>query len=175
LPKQDLLDNEVSAEEMAEALQFQLRRLEAMRDAADRLMTRPILGQGVFARGDPEGLSIATSTTYDVNLIDLLKAYGDIKKREDSKNYDLPVYHLMSMDNALQRMTRMLGRLPKSGMKSVWATLDSFLPEGIKNRLYGRSALTSTLTAGLELAKQGRLEIRQDGLFKPIYVRGLNE
>jgi len=27
------------------------------------------------------------------------------------------------------------------------------------------------LTAGLEMAKQGHIEIRQDGLFRPIYLR----
>ncbi len=175
LPRDDLLDEEVSAEEMAEALQFQLRRLEAIRNAADRLLARPQLGQNVFARTEKEELPISTSVTYDVSLIDILTSYGDIKRREASKNYDLPVYHLMSMDNALQRMTQMLGRLPKSGMKSVWATLESFIPSGIKNKLYGRSAMTSTLTAGLELAKQGRLEIRQEGLYKPIYIRGLHD
>ena len=67
----------------------------------------------------------------------------------------------------------MLGRLPRQGIKSVWAALESFLPEGIRNRLFGRSALASMLTAGLELVRQGRLEIRQDGLFRPIYVRAL--
>jgi segregation and condensation protein A len=175
LPKEDLLDTEPSAEEMAEALQFQLRRREAMQGAAEKLMAKPQLGRGIYARGAPEGLSTQTTTTYDVNLIDLLKAYGDIKQRIEGKNYDLPTFHLMSMDNALQRMTKMLGRLPKSGMHSVWTTLESFIPENIKTRLYGRSALTSMLSAGLELAKQGRLEIRQEGLYKPIYMRGIDE
>lgn len=174
LPKEDLLDNEPSAEEMAEALQFQLRRREAMQMAAEKLMTKPQLGSGIYARGAPEGLPTQTSTTYDVALIDLLKAYGDIKQRSAGQHYDLPSFHLMSMDNALQRMTRMLGRLPKSGMNSVWTTFESFLPEDIKTRLYGRSALTSMLSAGLELAKQGRLEMRQEGLYKPIYMRGID-
>lgn len=174
LPQENTLE-EASAEEMAEALQFQLRRLEAMQNAGEALMKRPQLGDGIYARGMAEGLATKTSVDYDVSLIDLLKGYGDIKFRKDSQNYDLPVYHLMSMDNAMSRMTKMLGRLPKSGMRSVWATLDSFIPEGIKNKLYGRSAIASTLTAGLELAKQGKLEIRQEGLFKPIYVRGVND
>ncbi len=173
LPKENTLE-EASAEDMAEALSFQLRRLEAMQNAGQMLMDRPRLGDGIFARGMSEGLKTTTSITYDVSLIDILKGYGDIKFRKDSQNYDLPVYQLMSMDNAMIRMTKMLGRLPKSGMNSVWATLESFIPEGIKNRLYGKSAVASTFTAGLELAKQGRLEIRQEGLFKPIYVRGVN-
>jgi segregation and condensation protein A len=36
-----------------------------------------------------------------------------------------------------------------------------------------RSALASTFLASLELTKAGRLELRQDGAFAPIYIRRL--
>ncbi|MEZ5918823.1 MAG: ScpA family protein [Alphaproteobacteria bacterium] len=162
---------EPGAEEMAEALQFQLRRLEAMQKAAEKLTARPQLGQDVFARGMPESVQTRTHTRWDVTLYDLLKAYGDIERRKESGHYELPVFNLMSAEDAMSRVTRMLGKLPRKGLNSVWTTLESFMPEGIKDRIFGRSALASTLTAGLELAKQGKLEIRQDGLFRPIYLR----
>jgi len=171
LPREDE-SVDPSAEEMAEALQFQLRRLEAMQEAAEKLQERPQLGQGVFARGAPEGISVTTRAQWDVSLVDMLRAYGDIKKRGEDAHYDLPEFTLMSAEDAMSRVTRMLGKLPRKGMHSVWTTLESFIPDGIKDRLYGRSALASTFTAGLELAKQGKLEIKQDGLFRPIYLRG---
>lgn len=174
LPREDE-SVDPTAEEMAEALQFQLRRLEAMQRAADKLMEQPQLGQSVFARGQPEGLQIKTSTRWDVSLYDFLKAYGDIQRRHDDSNYDLPEFNLMSTDNAMSRLTRMLGALPRKGMSSVWTTLESFLPEGIKDKLFGRSAMASTFTAGLELAKQGKLEIKQDGLFRPVYMRAIGD
>jgi len=174
LPKEDN-EEEASAEEMAAALQFQLQRLEAMQAAAEQLQERPQLGRSVFARGMPEGLSTKTQTHWDVGLYDLFKAYGDIHRRQQPQGYDLPEFHLMSAEGAMERMTKMLGNLPRKGMRTVWTTLQSFLPEGIKDRLYGRSALASTFTAGLELVKQGKLEIKQDGLFRPIYMRGLND
>jgi segregation and condensation protein A len=164
-------DPDPSAAEMAEALQFQLRRLEAMRAAVEKFKALPQLGRNVFARGMPEPLQINTSMTWDVTLYDVLKAYGDIQRRAKDSHYELPEFRLMSMDSAMDRLTRMLGKLPRSGLHSVWTTLESFIPEGVKNRLYGRSALASTFTAGLELAKQGKLEIRQDGLFRPVYLR----
>ena len=170
LPK----DNESpdpSAAEMAEALQFQLRRLEAMQNAAEKLMKLPQLGQDVFVRGAPEGLPIKTQARWDVSLYHVLKAYGDIKRRAEHSTYDLPIFRLMSTEDAINRLSRMLGQLPRTGLQSVWATLESFIPEGIKDKLFGRSALASTLTASLELAKQGKLEIKQDGLFRPIYMR----
>lgn len=175
LPKEETAENEPSAAEMAEALQFQLRRLEAMQNAGKGLEQRPQLGQSVFVRGMPEGLVIKNNTSWDANLYDLLKTYGDIHRRKDSSKYDLPVFNLMSTDDALTRLTRMLGQLPRKGLHSAWTTLESFLPEGIKDRLFGRSALASMLTASLEMAKQGQLEIKQDGLFRPVYMRGLSK
>ena len=172
LPK-DETSEEPSAEEIAEALQFQLVRLEAMQKAALALQDLPQLGEAVFVRGMPEGIEVRSNTQWDVSLYDMLKTYGDIHRRKDATSYDLPKFTLMSMDEAIERLGRMLGQLPRKGMQSAWATLESFMPEGIKDRLYGRSSLASTLTASLEMAKQGRVEIRQDGLFRPVYMRAI--
>ncbi|MBX2833560.1 MAG: segregation/condensation protein A [Micavibrio sp.] len=169
----DEQSDELSAEEMAEALQFQLRRLEAMQHIGEQLMARPQLGQNVFARGAPEGLKLSTRAKWDVGIYDILKSYGDIRKRAEDTNYDLPVFHLMSMENAMARMKKMFGGLPRSGINSVWTTLTSFIPDNIKDRLYQRSALASSFTAGLELCKQGKVEIKQDGLFRPVYMRSI--
>ena len=162
---------EVDAETMAEALQFQLRRLEAMQQASEELFGLPQLGQDIFPRGMPEGLTTKMDTTYDASLYDLLKSYGDIERRQEFTNYELPTFSLMSMEVAMQRMTKMLGKLPRKGPWSVWTTLHSFIPEGVKDKLYVRSAMASCFTVGLELAKQGKVEIKQDGLFRPIYLR----
>ncbi len=164
-------DEELSAEEMAEALQFQLRRLEAMQKMAETLMARPQLGQGIYGRGMPEGLSVKTQTRWHVDLYDVLSAYGDIRRREEGSQYDLPEFRLMSMDSAMERLKKMLGHLPRKGAMSVWTTLQSFLPEGVKDKLYLRSSMASMFTASLELVKQGALEIKQDAAFKPIYMR----
>lgn len=170
LPKEENSD-EPSAEDIAQALQFQLQRLEAMQKAADKLLALPQLGQEIFARGQPEGLEMKTVTRWNVSLYDMLKAYGDIERRKEASHYDMPTFDLMSTDSAMSRLSKMLGNLPKKDTHSVWATLHSFMPEDIEDSLYGRSTLASTFTAGLELAKQGGLEFRQDGLFRPIYMR----
>jgi segregation and condensation protein A len=174
LPREDG-QAEPDAAAMAEALQFQLRRLEAMRKAAEDLWALPQLGQDIFPRGMAEGLRTVNRMVWDISLYDLLKAYGDIRRRQEGSNYELPTFHLMSMETAFERMTKMLGKLPRKGMHSVWTTLQSFLPEGVKDRLYVRSSLASLFTASLELAKQGKVEIRQDGLYRPVYLRAVED
>jgi len=174
LPK-DETDEEPSAEDMAQALQFQLQRLEAMQNAAQMLSGRPQLGADIFARGQTQEFDTKTITTWKVNLYDLLQAYGAIERRKKDSHYDLPEFRLMSTERAMSSLSQMLGALPKKGLNSVWATLHSFIPDTDEDILYARSTLASTFTAGLELAKQGQLEFRQESLFKPIYMRSRGE
>ena len=174
LPQEKKEGDEYSGEQMAEALQFQLRRLEAMRDLGQKIMQRPQLGVNVFPRGMGEGLKTRFETHWEVELYDLLKAYGDISRRKEYETYDLPTFNILSMEDAANNLAKMLGNLPRSGPNSVWTTLQSFIPEDITDPLLVRSTVASTFTAGLEMAKQGKLEIRQDGAFKPIYLRTAN-
>lgn len=171
LPREKTNENGPTAEQMAEALQFQLRRLEAMQNTAKTLFALPQLGKGIYARGMPEGLSVKTHITWDVGLYDLLKAYGDIKRRQEYSTYELPTFSIMSLQEGLERVARMLGALPRNGPYSAWITLQSLIPEGVRDRLYARSSLASMLTAGLEMVKQGKAELKQDGAFRPIYIR----
>ena len=163
------------AHAIAEALQFQLRRLEAMKLSAEKIFGLPQLGQGIYRRGMPEGLHTTYNSIYDLSLIDLLRSYGDIKRRAEGSHYELPSFKLMSMEYAMERMTSMLGKLPRNGPYSVWTTLESFMPEKNKNALYNKSSLASLLTVTLELAKQGKIEVRQDGPFRPVYMRATAE
>lgn len=172
LPKEEKEDDTPDAQEMAEALAFQLQRLESIQARAKELFARPKLGQDIFLRGMPEGLKLTRKASFDCSLYDLIQAYGDIQRRTEHSEYRIAPFKLMSLDNAVERMTRMLGQLPKKGRGTVWASLEQFLPDDAQDALMGRSAMASLFTAGLELSKQGQIELRQDGAFKPIYLRG---
>lgn len=75
-------DGEPDGEELAQDLAFRLRRLEAMREAADRLFDRPRLGLHVFARGAPEVTVVRAARTWKGSLYDLLAAYGQVRQDE---------------------------------------------------------------------------------------------
>ncbi len=172
LPRDESKPDEPSAAQMAEALSFQLRRLEAMRKAATLMKQLPKLGFIRFARGSREELPVHITSNWAVSLYDILKAYGDIRQRKEDRSYSLPTYNLMSMDDAMIRLGKMLGNLPRTGPYSAWTTLASFLPDTAQSPgLYARSSMASLFTAGLEFAKQGQIELRQDGPFRPIYLR----
>ncbi|MEI8393474.1 MAG: ScpA family protein [Rhodospirillaceae bacterium] len=165
LPEPEGTDEEPAGADLAAALAFQLRRLEVMREMGAKLIARPRLGRDRFPRGAPEGLAIEKNAVFQVTLYDLLKAYGEHRQREEAATLTIRPIDLYSLDEALQRLNELLGELPD------WATLASFLPARSSNSLLGRSALAAHFAATLELVKAGRIEVRQDGAFAPLWLR----
>jgi segregation and condensation protein A len=156
---------EPSADAMASALQFQLRRLEAMQDAGVRLMARPLLGRDVFARGAPEGVKVIVEESLEPNLYELLKAYGSIRGKDDGAVLEIAASELYSMEVAMVRLKEMLGGIPE------WTEITALLPKDLRDTLITRSALAATFAASLELVREGLAQLRQTAAFAPIYLR----
>jgi segregation and condensation protein A len=158
-------DDEPSGAELAAELEHRLRLLEAMQIAGGRLMARPRTGQDVFLRGAPEGLAVIAVPVYELGLYELLRAYGEGRRRTTAAVLTIEPAEFHSMDEALKRLARFLGHVPD------WRELTSFLPEELRGEIFLRSALAATFAATLELARSGRIELRQDRAFGPIYLR----
>ena len=163
-------EDEPSGEELALALQFQLKRLEAMQEAGARLMARDQLGQDFFGRGVEEKFKTSQKTIFDVTLFDLLKAYGSQSNRNRGDGtLHIEAWNLHSVDDALERLHQVVGKLPD------WSVLSKFLPAGLQQGLTYRSAVASTFAASLEMVREGKLRIRQDGVFGPIFLRSSSQ
>ncbi len=158
-------DEEPSGPELAEALAFQLRRLEAMQEAGSNVMALPRLGVDIFPRGSPEGVEVIRTPVYQLSLYELLKAYGEQQRRQHTGTLEIAPTVLYSVDDALERLGGLLGGMPD------WKTLMQFLPDNLAPGVIGRSAVAATFAAALELARSGRIQLRQSGAFGPIYVR----
>lgn len=163
---------EPEVEEIAAHLAFRLERLEAMRRAVDGLMRLPKTGQAIFVRGQPEGLRSRTSPIFEAEMFDLLKAYGTSRSRAAIRNHKLVKPRVMSLDDARTRLRRALSA---TGIDlSDWVELDGLLPDGADIGAKGvpqASVKASSLLAGLELAKEGEIELRQLKAFAPIFLR----
>ena len=165
LPEPPAEDDGPSGAELAAALAHRLRLLEAMQRAGASLMARPLLGREVFLRGAPEGLPTVARPVYETSLFELLAAYGEGRNRAERQVLTIaaPVFH--SLDAALQRLGEFVGQVPD------WRELSAFLPEELRGGVYRRSALAATFAATLELVRAGRIELRQDRAFGPLYLR----
>jgi segregation and condensation protein A len=164
LPPPDVEEGPSGAE-MAARLAFQLQRLEAMRNAAQQIFRRPRLGVNVFMRGKPEGIRLIKTSNYSGTLYDLLKSYSDQRLKTHMPVWEPPKLPIMAIEVARHRLESMLG------MMMDWGRIESFLQREHLTGASRRSVLASTLSAALELAKEGRIEIRQSGAFGPLFVR----
>ncbi len=162
LPRDPTVDP--SPEELALRLQIRLQRLDAMREAGGRLMARDRIGRDVFLRGAPEGLRVVRKSLWDADLYELITAYGAVMARTRPVTHQVLRRPVMALDEALHRVEAMLGQ------KIDWMRIEAFLP-AITDPTLRRSALASSFVAALELARQGKAELKQDKAFAPLFVR----
>ena len=163
LPQEE--DDEPSGEELAAALRFRLQQLEAMRQAATRLVNRNRLGRDVFARGAPEDMNVRVNSRISTTLYDLLKAYATIRQADMVSPHTVEKRRVWSLEDARSALTRLLGESPD------WTRFESFLDRFAVPRNERRSAMATTFAAGLELVREGALELQQAEPFAPLFVR----
>lgn len=165
LPDPPAAEDEPSAAELAAALSQRLQLLAAMQKAGAALMARPQLGRDVFARGAPEGLTALDRPIYALTLYDLLSAYGAEHRRRNAQVLTILPAEFHSPNDALRHLAQYLGQVPE------WRELMQFLPDELRGGVFRRSALAAAFAASLELTRAGRIELRQDRPFGPIYLR----
>jgi segregation and condensation protein A len=158
-------DDEPTGEMMAALLQFRLKRLEAMRLAAQRLMSRPLLGQRVFARGAPEPVTVARHAQWEASLFDLLKAYATQRERGIPTDYTPFERRVWSLQEAREILTRLIGD------NMDWVPLDAYLAQYLDVPEERATAIASTFASSLELVRLGQVEIRQSLAFGPLLLR----
>ncbi len=159
-------DEEPDAADLAEILAFRLAKLDAMRRMSEALMALPRTGRDVFGRGDPEAKLIRAEARYDTDLYQLVRAYADQRQRVIGRRYDpgrrIEAYPLEAARGRLRHLIAVL---------DDWTPLGGVAPQAFGEGPTRASYVASTLSAGLELVKEGELEARQLEAFAEIYLR----
>ena len=157
-----------SGEDLAAHLAYQLERLQAMRDAAARLMALDQKGKDFFPRGEIETVERKRTVTFTATLLDLMQAYARIRTKDEFRPFVLDRKNIFTMEEALARLK------PLVGYAGEWTDLMSYLPDGWElDPARRRSATAATFAASLELVKSGRIRIRQPETFAPIQIRAM--
>ena len=154
-----------SGEEMAGQLAFRLQRLDAMREAAARLMARDRLGRSVFGRGAPEMIRIVKNEAWAVSMFDLLRAYADQRKRSVQSHMTVARRQVWSIKEARQKLETIMGAIPD------WSALDTLVRKYAAGPEDARTVTAASLGAVLEMARDGRLELQQAEPYAKVYVR----
>lgn len=161
-------DDEPSGEELAAALAFRLRRLEAMRDRAAVLMARPRVGRDHLLRGAPEATAAVVRPKWEASLYDLLSAYADFRQRGMITEVRVAARAVWSLADAREILERLIGPL------ADWMPLDRLVAphQTAATRV---TLIASTFAASLEMAREGLLDLSQAEPFAPLMVRARAE
>jgi segregation and condensation protein A len=166
LPEQPTEEGDLTPQDMADILAFQLRRLEAIRKVGEALLQRPMLKREFFKGADKGESFLKTQLTFDLNFHDLINAYGRIVAEREAAFYQPKTRKLFKIEDALERLATMIG------LAKDWISIDAFMPlEELADYLVKKSGISSTFGAFLELAKQGQVFLRQEKNFAPIFMR----
>ena len=168
LPKKARADDPAGdPEDVAAQLAFRLAKLDAMRRVIETLKGRPQLGRDVFMRGDPEAVTVHSTARYADDLFGLVKAYAQQRTREAGRTY-APTSRVEAfpLEAARHRLREILPEL------DAWASLSVIAPHPTGGEGPSRASyVASTLSAGLEMVKEGVLEARQLEAFAELYLR----
>ena len=156
-----------SAEEMATALANRLRRLEAIREAANRLMNRPQFQRDIFPRGNPEAIAEIRHPKYTATLYDLLTAYAAQRQSRVLASVHLAKRTVWSLAEARASLERLIGMAETED----WGCLDEYLLSYVADPSQRATVFASSFAAALELVREGEMELNQKQAFAPLYFR----
>lgn len=154
-----------SAEDMALALANRLRRLEAIREAANKLMERPQIGRDIFLRGAPEPIAEVKQPEWTATLYDLLSAYAVQRQRTAMSRVRFKKRNVWSLAEARATLERLIGA------SADWSRIDQFLISYVVEPTQAATVFASSFASALELVREGVAEIHQKDSFSPIYLR----
>ena len=164
LPEDD--DDDFKALEVAEKLKLQLKKLELIRLLSDQMLKRKRLGKEIRTRGSKLGISAIYNSDYKINLFDLLKTYSSIIMTKDFQKMNIPKLPVFTTEEGIKTIKDFFGKLLD------WKKLDELIPKNFKKgSRFQRTGKAGIFAGSLELVKDGKLKIKQEDLFKDLYVK----
>jgi segregation and condensation protein A len=162
---QPIKDAEPEGAELAESLQLRLRRLDAIRAAAEALVNRPRVGRDVFLRGLPEPVAAGGKPQWRASVYELLSAYTHRRQKQGVARLTVKQRFVWSLSQARKELEMLAGRAVD------WTVLDNYLAAFCPTPEMRRTVRASSLSASLEMAREGIISIRQDKAFAPLWIK----
>lgn len=162
---------EPQAADLAAALAARLRRLEAIRAAAEKLVNRPQIGRDLFLHGAPEGISVEKRSQFTATIYDLLSAYARQRQTKALSRVTLKQRVVWSIPEARAALEKLAGMT----LAMEWTVLDDYLTHYFSTPEMRKTVRASSFSASLELVREGLIDLRQDKAFAPIWVRKHSE
>ena len=159
-------EEEFKANEIAEKLKLQLKKLELIRLLSDQMLKRKRLGRDIFLRGMNTRIQSNNISQYSLKLFDILKTYSTIITTKDYQKINIPKLPVFTMEEGIKRIKEL-----KNELKD-WKNLKDLIPSIFKNNTKMKKTGNAGIFAGsLELVKEGNIKLKQEEIFGDIYIR----
>jgi len=162
-----LTGDDAAREDEEEELRRQALQLERIQRVAALLMGRDQLGREIWARGAPEIERTETQVEAgEVSILDVVRAYARLRLRDDvDAPMELRRILAMTLTEALEALGQRVEELDEWTELFAWAG-KSARGQGVS----ARSQAAASFVAALEMARQGEVEVKQDGAFARLQI-----
>ena len=164
LPQED--EDEFKANEVAEKLKMQLKKLELIRLLSDQLLKRNRLGLNIYTRGMSGGIRSITNSKYVVSLYELLKSYSNHVMKKNFLTINIPQLPVFRTEEGITVI--------KKNIKNIndWTEISKLIPKKFRtSKKLKKSGMAGIFSASLELTREGLVNIMQKKNFHELLIK----
>jgi len=158
-------DDDFKAQEVAERLKLQLKKLELIRILSDQMLQKKRLGVHIFNRGMKGGIRSINTPIYDVSLYELLKTYSTIQIQKSFQTINIPKLPVLTTEEGIKQIKNKLDKI------NDWTNIDDLIPNFYSNKKMKKTGLSGIFAASLELTKEGNIKMLQEKIFDKIMIK----
>ena len=158
-------DDDFKAQEVAERLKLQLKKLELIRILSDQMLQKKRLGVHIFNRGMKGGIRSINTPIYDVSLYELLKTYSIIQIQKSFQTINIPKLPVLTTEEGIKQIKNKLDKI------NDWTNIDDLIPNFYSNKKMKKTGLSGIFAASLELTKEGNIKMFQEKIFDKIMIK----
>jgi len=159
-------EEDFKANEVAEKLKLQLKKLELIRLLSDQLLKRERLGINIYMRGMKGGIRSSTNSEYVVSLYELLKSYSNHVMRKNFLSINIPKLPVCTTEQGVEIIKTSIKKL------SNWRDISELIPSKFKKTsTLKKSGLAGLFSASLELTREGLISVMQKKTFDKLLIR----
>ncbi len=158
-------EDDFSAQEVAEKLKLQLKKLELIRILSDQMLQKKRLGVHIFTRGMKGGIRSINAPVYDVSLYDLLKSYAGIQMQKTFQNITIPKLPVLTTEEGINQIKNNLGKI------NDWKNIIELIPDYYLKKKMRRTGIAGIFAASLELTKEGIVRLSQSKTYDKVMIK----
>ena len=164
LPEDD--NEDFKAEEIAEKLKLQLKKLELIRLLSDQLLKKKRLGLDIHMRGMKSGIRTSVNSNYSVSLYELLKAYSNHVMKKNFLSINIPKLPVCTTDQGIDILKKNINKLKD------WKNMLDLIPAKFKESTnLKKTGIAGIFAASLELTREGIISIMQKKSFDKLLIK----